>query len=696
MEKQILTFEAEKVKLNSGLFKDFVVCTAYLMSDGVNRNRSEFTLESLQGALPTFENKPVLANIWFNKQTSGKKEAFVGGHDYKVETDENGEEYISYKGGETPVGVITNKSDVAIQKYKGRNFVVAKLFLWKQYNPELIKILARDKKKKVSVEIIATEYEDYINDEGDTIRKILAFDFQGVTILGHRKGFLGEVETIEEGIEGSHLELEEYALAYGKALDKITNNRKDIDDYFQKEGSRQSHSIDEKRTLVLEELNNISQHSEDISILALNSSEFSNEVAGRYFDGEDLYRFKGNINLDGTCDIYESKLETENSKGIWEAQLEYLKSQKTNLNLIINEVNLVPDIELIDVDQLIYKIFTYCNSKDIVNLTFGIIDEQWEDNPYFGLHYPIALLQGNSVQFSEKRIEQLPAQRLEELYQYIKSLSCSQEVENKIKKIMEEKYETGDKSRMEDIETEAKTFEEETMTAEQNEEFEQETQEKVEKIDEEEKIEQAAEKEEGSVEENGCKEEINEQSEEAPAEEPKTEEADEEFAEEDGDDDGDDDGEDTDDTDADDDKKDEMAELQQKYSIALSQIERYTEQVEELSAQVEKLNESLLDAGEKLEESSKIIRNLKMDAFVRDVEIELANSSLDEANRASIIKMAKEEKFDSIIEAQKEIAFLEKQNKSDTYTFVSKVLSTAKSSVEGKTVFDTLAEKNRW
>ena len=67
--------------------------------------------------------------------------------------------------------------------------MVAKLFLWKQYNPELIKILAKDKKKKVSVEIIATKYEDYINDEGDTIRKILAFDFQGVTILGHRKGF---------------------------------------------------------------------------------------------------------------------------------------------------------------------------------------------------------------------------------------------------------------------------------------------------------------------------------------------------------------------------------------------------------------------------------------------------------------------------------------------------------------------------
>ena len=46
------------MKLNSGLFKDFVVCTAYLMSDGVNRNRSEFTLESLESSLPTFENKP--------------------------------------------------------------------------------------------------------------------------------------------------------------------------------------------------------------------------------------------------------------------------------------------------------------------------------------------------------------------------------------------------------------------------------------------------------------------------------------------------------------------------------------------------------------------------------------------------------------------------------------------------------------
>ena len=63
MEEKIITFEAEKVKLSSGFLKDFVVCTAYLMSDGVNRNDSEFTLESLQKSLPGFLDKPVLANI---------------------------------------------------------------------------------------------------------------------------------------------------------------------------------------------------------------------------------------------------------------------------------------------------------------------------------------------------------------------------------------------------------------------------------------------------------------------------------------------------------------------------------------------------------------------------------------------------------------------------------------------------------
>ena len=675
MEEKIV-FEAEKVKLSSSFLKDFVVCTAYLMSDGINRNKSEFTLESLQNALPTFLNKPVLANIWYKRKGEGK-EAYVGSHDWEVVKDENGEEYISYRNGEMPVGVINNESNISIQKYKGRNFVVAKLFLWKQYNYELIKILAKDKQKKVSVEVRYTDTETYTLN-GEKIIRVNGFDFLGVTILGHRQSLLGEPKEIEEGIKDSHLELdkgqlEEYVMSYEKALAKSRDNAKNYDSFIEEFESSVSRPMASKRSIVLEELTN--SKGEEVVLMALSSDESSNKVEGKYFSNGKVYSFRGIINIDDSCEIYQ---EEEINK---ERELsnfgKYLKIKQTEDNFDIKEVNLV-DTQECDRGQLIYKIFTYHNFKDIVDYVFGAKDEEWKSNPIERLHKPLALIHQGSLTYSKEAIKSLNEDELKSLYQHIDTIPCFQLVTDMVKSIMEEKYEMGEASKVENEEN--KAVSEEVNKDEEIKENDCGTTEP---------IENGCDTSKETLEENAedTNEPVDEEKPKENSEEPKPEEECKDF-----DDDVKDEPVDKDD-DIDDDKDDDepAEDFEQKYLSAVDQISNYVAQVETLSSEIAKLNTEKEEINKELEKVKEENAKLKDEAFEKLVEGELALSALDEENKNGIMARAKKHEFASLVDVQKEIAFIEKQTKTNSYTFGSKVeIKQTKS----ENVFDRL--KKTW
>lgn len=676
MEEKIITFEAEKVKLSSGFLKDFVVCTAYLMSDGVNRNDSEFTLESLQKSLPGFLDKPVLANIWY-KRKGGEKEAYVGSHDWEVTKDENGEEYISYRNGERPVGVIPGESSVSIQKYKGRNFVVAKLYLWKQYNYELLKILAKDKKKKVSVEVRYTDTEKYTY-EGRTITKVNAFDFLGVTILGHKKTLLGEPQEIEEGIEGSHLELDkdqlsEYVMTYEKALSKalMPNETKNYNSLAKEFEVNASYSIADKREILLSEL--IDAKGEDVVLISISSDESSNEIEGRYFLKGEVYSFRAIINIDGSCEIYQEEKLEDKEIG---AFIKYLKINQTEKSLDIKEVNLV-DAQKYDIGQLIYKIFTYHNFKDIVDYIFIEKDEDWEANPVKGLRKPVAILDENKITYSKESLRGLSKEELEGLYQRIDTIPCFQLVTDMVKSIMAEKYEMGETSKVENedgkvVSEEAEVInnEEECNTLEEN---DCNGQEPIENgcdtpVDSEALKENAEDTENKPVDE----EKPSENPEESEA---KSEEECKNFDEDEGED-------------KDEDDEEPAEDFEQKYLAAIKQIGDYTSQIEALSNEVAKLSAEKDEMSKELEEVREENAKMKEDAFAKLVEEELSLSALDEKNKDRIRAQAKKHEFADLVEVQKEIAFVEKQTKTNSYTFGSKI--TAECSKKAESVFDRL------
>ena len=96
--------------------------TAY--HDHVNLNKSNINEDTFKENTQSIPYRPILANIVEN--SDGNKD--FGSHDFTVETDENGEEKITYQ--ERPVGVIKKDYAIEYDKEAGVNRAVIQGYLW--------------------------------------------------------------------------------------------------------------------------------------------------------------------------------------------------------------------------------------------------------------------------------------------------------------------------------------------------------------------------------------------------------------------------------------------------------------------------------------------------------------------------------------------------------------------------------------
>jgi hypothetical protein len=153
----------------------------------------------MEKSLVTFKNKPVLG--YFNVQNSNFEE-----HNSDINMDyETGESFYDYtkNGSEKPLGLISESDVVEIVELDGKNWIKVTASIWTKYNKQAVENLIKSKRKKVSVEVTIVDYT--VNeDETETIN---AFIFDGVTILGNKRG---TKTLVEEGIEGAHLKLLEF------------------------------------------------------------------------------------------------------------------------------------------------------------------------------------------------------------------------------------------------------------------------------------------------------------------------------------------------------------------------------------------------------------------------------------------------------------------------------------------------------
>lgn len=192
MDKDVLKFDLSpnQLKYKDILNKEFIELEVWAISTiNPNRNKSHFTLESLQDALPDCKNKPIVGFFENNDFTT---------HEGKADYDsEMKKEYWNTERGERILGWIRESDPVEIVEEKGLYWLKFRCILCTTYCYKQVKRLLKDKKKKVSVEITVKEHE-IING----IEEIKKFVLNGVTILGSKNG-----KPVLEGIPGAHLSI---------------------------------------------------------------------------------------------------------------------------------------------------------------------------------------------------------------------------------------------------------------------------------------------------------------------------------------------------------------------------------------------------------------------------------------------------------------------------------------------------------
>lgn len=171
--------------------KNFLEIEIFAISDAnPNRNKSHFTLESMQKGLESFNDKPILG--FFNKQ--GDFESHNGRVAYDPEEQVD---YWDNSNGEQILGFIRQTDRKEIVEKNGLHWICCTAMIYTQYNYKQVKKLLKDRKKKVSVEIAVLDSE-MVNG----IEHIKEFDLKGITILGSRNGI-----QVKEGIEGAGLSI---------------------------------------------------------------------------------------------------------------------------------------------------------------------------------------------------------------------------------------------------------------------------------------------------------------------------------------------------------------------------------------------------------------------------------------------------------------------------------------------------------
>jgi hypothetical protein len=153
-----------------------MVLECYIVHEGENCKGTSFTLESIENAIPSLANKPLLV-LWD-----------YGSFDFTDHGTETNRDQLTF------IGNIPESNAADIVEYDGKNFLKAKCIIWKQYHPKVVERFKNDSNAEISMEIDVSKY--YNDDEG--ILHIDEFIFTGICLLGTDMQY-------SPGIQGAHI-----------------------------------------------------------------------------------------------------------------------------------------------------------------------------------------------------------------------------------------------------------------------------------------------------------------------------------------------------------------------------------------------------------------------------------------------------------------------------------------------------------
>lgn len=163
---------------------------------GRNLNGSNIEKETMENALPSFYNKPILGYIHY---VDGQPEFHA--HDMHLDEDDN----IVYD--EQIIGIIPESGDAHLvyNEEKDNYVVVVNGYIHEDYT-EAADIIRREEKLSVSVELAISELS---YDAKDRVMNLEAFEFLGVTCLGKNE----DGSEVQPGMAGSNLTLGDFSIA---------------------------------------------------------------------------------------------------------------------------------------------------------------------------------------------------------------------------------------------------------------------------------------------------------------------------------------------------------------------------------------------------------------------------------------------------------------------------------------------------
>lgn len=164
---------------------------------GLNRNNSSISTETMNAALPSFSNRPILGYI--HQLEDGTFDFYS--HNMELVEDENEADGVRLEYLETPVGVVPESCNahLAYDESKEKTYVEVDAYIFEEYS-KAADIIREKGVSKVSVELAI---EDMSFNAKEGFLSINSFYFMGVTILGRDE----EGNFIEEGMEGSNITL---------------------------------------------------------------------------------------------------------------------------------------------------------------------------------------------------------------------------------------------------------------------------------------------------------------------------------------------------------------------------------------------------------------------------------------------------------------------------------------------------------
>ena len=220
--------DPKTIKVKELLNSDFLELEIKAISTAYpNRNQSYFTKESLEKAIPTFYNKPILGAFSVDLDDF---RAHEGDLTYDKEMENLYYDYTSPLS-ETPLGLIRGDDTVGIihSEKDGLDWIIFTCAIWVKYNYKQVKKLlkSKDGHKKISVEVEVND--SYIDEDG--IEVITDFTFDGVTILGddYETGIADAQMTILDMVENALFAKKTKALAFAyNSLKNSGHSEKDI------------------------------------------------------------------------------------------------------------------------------------------------------------------------------------------------------------------------------------------------------------------------------------------------------------------------------------------------------------------------------------------------------------------------------------------------------------------------------------